>query len=161
MAIEALYYGSSAVGLYQSNNWGETWTKNSSVPASIDMWGIYAYDGIVYVDGTVIYEGKSLATVNQPAEDKNIANLGQTYNYLIYSTLINFSFDWTILSKVTIVNNSTATPTTKTLTSGSYQIKDDGNYTVTFSLNNGGHNHKNICSQKWVWFFPRYKWYNL
>ena len=29
------------------------------------------------------------------------------------------------------------TPTTKTLTSGSYQIKDDGNYTVTLNLKNG------------------------
>ena len=133
----SLYGASASAGLYESFDNGKTWTINKSIPASIDIGDIYNYNGVVYVDDDGIYEGKSLSTVNQPDKNQNITNLGQTYNYLMYSNPINFTFDWTVLSKVTIVNNSTATPTTKTLTSGSYQIKDDGNYTVTFSFKDG------------------------
>ena len=70
------------------------------------------------------------ASVDKPTQTKNIANLGQTYQYLIYSNPINFEFDWNWLSKVTIAETKT------TLTSGTYQIKNNGTYTVTFTFKN-------------------------
>ena len=119
-------------GLYESSDNGKTFNKNTSVPGYDTVWTFYSYNNILYFGGTDgLYESKFYATVNEPNQIIN------SYNDLLYANPINFNFDWTLLSQVKITDNSSKTPTTKTLTSGSYQIKDDGNYTVTFSLKNG------------------------
>ena len=76
-------------------------------------------------------ENDNFFTVNQP--DETIEN----GNYLLYSNPINFTFNWKILASVSITHNASPFPVTNVITSGSYQIKDDGNYKVTFRLKNG------------------------
>ena len=131
-------YIGTTFGLYESFDNGKTFTIDEST--NFWIFSIYAFNNVVYLgteDSNGLLESNIYAYANPPDKIQNITNLGQTYGYLMYSNPINFSFDWTVLSKVTIVNNSASTPTTKTLTSGSYQIKDDGNYTVTFSFKDG------------------------
>ena len=70
-------------------------------------------------------------TVNQP--DETIEN----GNYLLYAKPINFTFNWKLLDSVAITHNAGPFPVTNVITSGSYQIKNDGNYKVTFRLKNG------------------------
>ena len=69
--------------------------------------------------------------VNQP--DEKIEN----GNYLLYSNPINFIFNWKMLVSVSVTHNTGSFPVTNVITSGGYQIKDDGNYKVTFRLKNG------------------------
>ena len=141
-----IYFGTSGLGLCESTDNGKTFTLDTAFPGKdTEVFSISSYNNTVYFGLLSFFNGQCslyetgsiISSVNKPNKEKYITNEDKTYDYLIYSSSINFTFDWTLLSKVTIVNNSTTTPTTKTLTSGSYQIKDDGNYTVTFSLKNG------------------------
>ena len=129
-----------AVDTYISYDNGINWTKLNS-----DLNFAYQYQNKIYAFGpddqgvegfNSLFESTNFAKVSKPND--SLGNVNQSLeNDLLYANPINFNFDWTVLSKVTIVNNSTSTPTTKILTSGNYQIKDDGSYAVSFSLRNG------------------------
>ena len=115
-------------GLYESNDNGKTFVETCrAIPNSI-----CSFQNNLYVSTEKgLYETTTIsyASVNQPSQVLNKSN------YLIYNEPIKFDFDWNFLSKVTIdIKN---TKIIKTLTSGSYQIKDDGLYTVIFYFKNG------------------------
>ena len=123
-------YGMS---FYESTDNGRTFNEKKLTQNNSDtIEDLFTYNKATYIaTDNGLYEQKPYATVTYP--NKIIDN----YNDLLYANPINFSFDWTLLSQVTITDNSSKTPKTKTLTSGNYQIKNDGNYTVIFHLKNG------------------------
>ena len=134
----AIYVGTNG-GLYKADYYqNPDFIQKTSIPVDDSVSSVQTYNNVVYAGtNTGLYElGIIIATVSQPNEI-----LGEN-TYFAYNQPINFTFDWTLLSQVTIVNN-TSTPATKNLTSGSYQIKDDGNYTVTFTSKIGGNKYTN------------------
>ena len=130
--------------LYESSDNGKTFTEKTSLPGDVNVGRMAVYNNIVYVFNAngLLYEAKMVAATNKPAQNKSLANEGATVDYLMYSNPINFTFDWTFLSKVTVKNNSTSA--SQTITSGDYNIKNDGVYEVVLYLDNGTKVTKNM-----------------
>ena len=138
-----VYYSDGNIGqkpgmtLYNSYDNGKTFSSNKSIPSgdavsSINLYS--AFNNIAFIatsQGLFESGQETIANVDKPNE-----TLGQGDD-LFYNHPINFSFDWTLLSSVTIKHNTSFVPVTDVITSGNYQIKNNGNYTVKF-IGQGG-----------------------